>query len=673
MTDRPSTETSDHVVRQLLEATQEGFWHIDVNGLTIDVNPAMCRILGRPREDVLGRSIFDFVDTENERIFHQQLALRKRGLVGPYEIALQRPDGTNVPCINNATPVVDEQGVRTSSIGLWTEITEIKAHQHDLEQTTEAAEQAADEARQRRASLEAQVKARTVELQSAVEALQSSQESYRLLTDVSPNAMFVQIDGFLVYANPEMVRLMEVDTADDILGIEAIKVVAPESRASILRLRDVLTVEPSAMDSRDIVYQTMKGNRVDVVTGAANTTWNGKPATLVVAQDVTQQRRLEEQLRQAQRLEAVGQLTGGIAHDFNNLLAVIQGNVEFLEDEIGTDNKLLQSISRASRRGAELTQRLLAFSRKQQLQPTALDIFELVEGLHQLLDRTLGENIKVRVSADGALWPAMVDPGQLENVILNLAINSRDAMPDGGTLTIECRNQVIENEDAALHTDATPGEYAVLSVRDTGTGMPDEVRARAFEPFFTTKEVGKGSGLGLSMVYGFVRQSGGHITIDSEAGVGTTVTLYLPKADSMGKQQNTPVPRDSAAGRGEHILVVEDDADVRSLVTQTLTGIGYRVTDVSAAEEGLSLIPGESFDLILSDVVLPGQMTGLELVDAAQALNPNIAALLMSGYPADAMQQTGHTLLRKPFRREHLAVAVHEALSRPAGLKTAER
>lgn len=663
MNDRHSTDTTDPLLRQLLTATHEGFWHIDVKGLTIDANPAMCAILERAREDVLGRSIFDFVDEANQAIFEHQMQLRERGVTGPYEIALQRPDGTNVSCINNATPVLDESGARVSSIGLWTEITAIKAREKSLERTTEAAERAADEARQLRATLESQVQARTTEFLLANDALRTSREQYRLLSDLLPDAVFVHANGKIIFANPQMVRLMEADSIDEIIGLPAMSVILPEDTKRISDARQRLARGDSRVEIPDVKFRTLHGDTIEVDAFASQTTWGNQDAFLVVARDITARKQLEQQLRQAQRLEAVGQLTGGIAHDVNNLLAVIQGNTEFLADELGDDNEMVRSILRASQRGAELTQRLLAFSRQQQLQPKSLDLSSLVDDLHQLLVRTLGERIDVRLSTDEALWPATADPGQVENVILNLAINARDAMPDGGTLTITCRNAVIDEMSAALHTDAQAGEFAVLSVRDTGTGMSEDVKSRIFEPFFTTKEFGIGSGLGLSMVYGFVRQSGGHITIDSAPGTGTEILLYLPRAPSDADESSEKNDDDLQRGQGEHILVVEDDSDVRALVVGSLQNLGYKVTELPSAEQGLALLQQGSVDVVLSDVVLIGEMTGPDLLNAARAMYPDIGALLMSGYSADANQITEYPILHKPFRRTELAQRVAEALS----------
>ena len=392
--------------------------------------------------------------------------------------------------------------------------------------------------------------------------------------------------------------------------------------------------------------------------------------------DITEQKLAEERLRtseeklvRAQKMEAVGQLTGGVAHDFNNLLAVISGTVEFLHDEIG-DNPLLDTIDHATRRGAELTQRLLAFSRQQALQPQSIDLAELIPVFHDLLDRTLGEPVEILTDIEEGLWPVTADPGQLENALLNLSINARDAMPDGGVLEIGCSNIVLQEDDHRISDEVAAGDYVQIAVRDTGTGMPEEVLEHAFEPFYTTKDVGEGSGLGLSMVYGFARQSGGDAIIESEPGRGTVIRLFLPRSDknlaSDERKQNIGLKR----GRGEVILVLEDDPDVRSLVVAALEGLGYRVLEAGDASTAMQVLEDEadSIDLLLSDVVLPGGTSGPELAAKAKELYPRIKIVLMTGYASDLYAtdkapDIGQALLTKPFRRADLATVIYDTLA----------
>ncbi|MDA0786362.1 MAG: PAS domain S-box protein [Proteobacteria bacterium] len=394
------------------------------------------------------------------------------------------------------------------------------------------------------------------------------------------------------------------------------------------------------------------------------------------ASDITEQKEAEERLRaseellaRAQKLEAVGQLTGGIAHDFNNLLAVIQGNAEFVSDLLGSDNEHTKAILRAANRGAELTQRLLAFSRQQPLQPRPTEVAKLVSGMVGLLQRTLGEAVEIETAIQDDLVPVMADPGQLENALLNLAINARDAMPSGGRLAIECRYVHVDEAYHREEPDAEVGDHVVLSVSDTGTGMSADVQAKAFDPFFTTKDVGEGSGLGLSMVYGFARQSGGHVTIYSEEQVGTTVRIYLPVARDAVRDEPLAEILDVPSGQGESILVIEDDPDVRALAVQILQDLGYAVDAVpDAARAEHALAGGKLPDLILSDVVLPGGVSGPVFAETARARYPGIRIIFMSGYPEAAAKRNGFlgsdsVLLNKPFQRRELAKAVRAALA----------
>jgi len=377
--------------------------------------------------------------------------------------------------------------------------------------------------------------------------------------------------------------------------------------------------------------------------------------------DVTAQRELEAQLRQSQRLEAVGQLTGGVAHDFNNLLTVILSNAELLESRLAGDEHLhmLAEMTRlAAERGAELTNRLLSFSRRQALDPKPVDVSALARGMDQLLRRALGEQVDIRMVAGDGVWDAQIDALQLESAILNLCINARDAMPGGGVLTIEVAN--------SAPSEVAAGDFVMVSVTDTGTGMDEATRARVFEPFFTTKEVGKGSGLGLSMVYGFVTQSKGRIVIDSAPGAGTSVKLYLPRAREARREQPGAAPGVAATGR-ERILLVEDDDLLRVQVGGELRNLGYRVVSARSGAEALDMLQeGERFDLLFTDVVMAG-MSGSLLAVEAQKIAPEMPVLYTSGHPETMMNDEGHlahgvTLLRKPYRRRELAAKLREVL-----------
>ena len=388
--------------------------------------------------------------------------------------------------------------------------------------------------------------------------------------------------------------------------------------------------------------------------------------------DMTKRAQAEGVLREAQKMQAIGQLTGGIAHDFNNLLQVILGNLEFVRAKLEGDAKLQTRIERASwaaQRGATLTGQLLAFARKQPLAPAAIDLAATMPDLVPLLRRTLGEHIEVRYVETAGLWPAMADPAQLESAVLNLALNARDAMPGGGRLTIELGNKVLDHEYARHHAEVVPGDYAMVAVSDTGHGMTPEVVARVFEPFFTTKPDGKGTGLGLAMVFGFVKQSGGHVKIYSEPGEGTTVKLYLPRAvGAATPSQRTGAPVELPRGSGT-VLVVEDEAAVREIACAILSDLGYRVLEAADGEEALRVFGQNtaSVDLLLTDVVLPGRVRGRELSERVRAVRPEVKVLFMSGYTENSIVHHGRLddgvqLIGKPFKREQLARKVAEAL-----------
>ncbi len=387
--------------------------------------------------------------------------------------------------------------------------------------------------------------------------------------------------------------------------------------------------------------------------------------------DQTEKRRLEAMYRQSQRLEAVGQLTGGVAHDFNNLLTVILGNAELLKAQLERDpplRRLAETTQQAAEQGAGLTHRLLAFARRQPLDPKPTDINRLLVGMDSLLRRTLGEDIEIEMVHGGGVWRSNIDASQLESGILNLCINARDAMPNGGKLTLETANAHLDDDYAALHGEVQPGQYVAISVTDTGSGMAPEIVGKAFEPFFTTKESGKGSGLGLSMVYGFVKQSNGHVKIYSEPGLGTSVRLYLPRERAekeLGAEEPRPV---APTGGREKILVVEDDDLVRNLVVEQLEFLGYEVVWAASGPEALERLKQHAdIDLLFTDVVMPGGMSGRVLANEAKEMRPDLPVLYTSGYTENAIVHHGRLdpgvqLLQKPYRRQDLARKIRQAI-----------
>gem|GEM_PF-857207 len=391
----------------------------------------------------------------------------------------------------------------------------------------------------------------------------------------------------------------------------------------------------------------------------------GKPRTVAgIVMDTTRQHEAEERLNQAQKMEAIGQLTGGVAHDFNNLLTIIVGNLDMIVRRPGEAQRverLANSAMTAAKRGAEVTEKLLSFSRRQVLRPETVNPNRLLKDFRALLQRAVGETVEVRFDLDASLDPVRLDPGQFESAVLNLAVNARDAMPGGGTLTVKTCNAHLDADEIADRPDLRPGAYVLVSVSDTGHGMDDATRARAFEPFFTTKDVGKGTGLGLSQVYGFVRQAGGHAQIKSEAGRGTSIELYLPRSaeKAVAPRPDGPLPLRRAAS-GEVVLVVEDEPAVLEMAVESLGELGYRTLTATRASEALERLSGpERVDILFSDVVMPGGMNGVQLSVEAQRLRPGLRVLLASGYTGTALDEHGVPadlpLLNKPYQRDELA------------------
>jgi PAS domain S-box-containing protein len=385
-------------------------------------------------------------------------------------------------------------------------------------------------------------------------------------------------------------------------------------------------------------------------------------------------KKAEELLRQAQKMEAVGQLTGGIAHDFNNLLTIVVGGLEMIGRQIAAlpAPDATMRITRAkdmalhgARRAATLTSRLLAFSRQQALAPQTIDVNKLIANIHDFLGRTLGENVSLETVSAGGLWRTLADPNQLENALLNLAVNARDAMPRGGKLTIETSNSYLDQAYvASIPEPVQPGQYVMIAVADTGAGMDRLTRERAFDPFFTTKEVGKGTGLGLSQVYGFVRQTGGHVQIYSELGEGTVVKLYLPRHVDSDEPAGPTVQMDDAlrAFGTETILVAEDDEALRGFTTDVLRELGYRVIEARDGPSALDVLESHHVDLLFTDVVMPGGMNGRELADEAVRRKPGLRVLFTTGYARNARFDAGVHMIGKPFSFGELSVKLRMLL-----------
>jgi signal transduction histidine kinase/CheY-like chemotaxis protein len=391
--------------------------------------------------------------------------------------------------------------------------------------------------------------------------------------------------------------------------------------------------------------------------------------------EAIERERVEEQLRQAQKMEAIGQLTGGVAHDFNNLLTGIGGSLQMIktrmeQGRMDAVDRYVAAAQDAVKRATALTHRLLAFSRRQTLDPKPTNVNRLVAGMEELIRRTVGPAIHLEVVGAGGLWSTLVDPNQLENALLNLCINARDAMPEGGRLTIETANKWLDDR-AAKERELMPGQYVSLCVTDNGTGMTPDVVAHAFDPFFTTKPLGAGTGLGLSMIYGFVRQSGGQVRIYTEEGKGTTMCLYLPRHDSdAGAEDPTGMQSQTAAasGDGEIVLVIDDEPTIRKLIAEVLEDEGYTALEVSDGPSGMRVLQSsERIDLLITDVGLPGGMNGRQIADAARGLRPNLKVLFITGYAENAVVGNGHLekgmqVVAKPFDMDVLARKIRELI-----------
>ncbi|KAB2943496.1 MAG: PAS domain S-box protein [Hyphomicrobium sp.] len=420
---------------------------------------------------------------------------------------------------------------------------------------------------------------------------------------------------------------------------------------------------------REVTGQRKDGSTFPMHLSVSEYEIGGKRHFAGVVRDLTHQAQQEEVLRRSQRMDVLGQLTGGIAHDFNNLLTIIIGSHELAEETSDPEKvrELMRRANEAAHMGARLTSRLLSFSRQRKLEPAVINLNEHVLGMLELLRRSLGETISLTTSLVGDLWSVCVDPSEIENAVLNLSLNSRDAMPQGGNLSLETRNHKIVSDDAEQYGLA-PGEYVRLTVSDTGSGMTPEVAARVFEPFFTTKPVGRGTGLGLASTYGFVKQSGGSATIYSEVGRGTTVNLYLPRHGAQQSRLGGDTPVRAPCADDELVLVVEDNPELRALTLDRLKCLGYRVIEADGGPAALAILEaGEPIDLIFSDVIMPGGITGNELAAAARERNPAIKILLTSGYDAELAVEADTMaddlkVLRKPYKQADLARALRDIL-----------
>ena len=510
------------------------------------------------------------------------------------------------------------------------------------------------------------------EWQRAEQAIRESERKYRELIEHTSYGVFRSTqDGRFLEVNPALVKILGYASKEEVLALNAATDVYRNPPDRLAVLQDYAL--GSGFRRGDLEWKRKDGSIASLRTSGREVRDGGGNAQYyeVMVEDVTQQRALEDQLRQAQKMEAVGRLAGGVAHDFNNLVAVIMGNADLLLDLLPAGEKTTQRVSdikAAAKRAAELTQRLLAFSRKQVLEPRVIDLNSVIRDTGKLLVRLLGEDITVVTRLEPHLGAVKADPAQIEQAFMNLVINARDAMPGGGTLTIESGNVELDEMYCRGHDAVVPGPYVMLAVSDTGTGMDEETKARVFEPFFTTKELGRGTGLGLAMVYGFVRQSGGAIWVYSEPGQGATFKIYLPRVEAREPRFAPDTREAGCPGGTETILIVEDEAALLQLNAEVLRSVGYRVLCAANGSEALNvaaLHPGR-IDLLLTDVVMP-DLSGHEVAQRMREIRPGIPALYTSGYTRDDILRRGVMddavgFLQKPFTRETLTGKVRAVL-----------
>jgi PAS domain S-box-containing protein len=660
VTDRNTTE-------ELLRIAQEGGgvgafeWFPDEN--RVEASEQYRRIWGLPPNvSVTAQMLVDLVLPED------------RGLTGParkeaanpleyQEYRIRRPDTGEIRWVARQGEVIRAHpAAPLRYVGVAFDVTERK-------RADEALREAADGLRELNASLEQRVAERTASLKASEARLRSIFETSYQLQGLTT------VDGILLDANSTSLEAIRA-TREQVVGRpfwetpwftatpgmpEMVKAaVAAVAGGQTIRQEIAINV-PGGLRNYDFSMRPIKDDAGRVV------------AIVPEAVDVTERRRSEEALRQAQKMEAVGQLTGGIAHDFNNMLAVVLGSLELLERRLGAEDtrakRYVDAATEGARRAATLTQRLLAFSRQQPLRPEVIDPNRLVAGMSELLGHSLGGAIRLETVERPGVWRIRADPNQLENAIVNLAVNARDAMPDGGRLTIETGNVDADAVYVASNPGMAQGQYVLIAVTDTGAGMSAEVIAKAFDPFFTTKEVGRGTGLGLSQVYGFVRQSGGHVSIYSEQGQGTSVKICLPR-DQAGEDEAAADPAAPPAARGdfsELVLVVEDEPAVRRLSVDALGELGYRVLAADGAAEALRLLDAEpDIALLFTDVVMP-EMNGNRLAEEARRRRPGLKVLFTTGYTRDAVVNNGVldpgvALVSKPFTMDELATKVRSIL-----------
>jgi PAS domain S-box-containing protein len=663
---RLSPGTGEDLLHAFLEHIPDGVYFKDRDSRFVRVSRSMATRFGlSDPAEAINKTDFDMFSKEHAELAfadEQEIVRTGRPIVEKEEKETW-PDGRESWVLTTKLPLVDGNGEVIGTMGISRDITERKRMERELEE--------------HRLHLETQVAARTAELALANELLQQDadelRQSHRLLQSIMEGVnevIFVKdLQGRYVMINAPGAQMIGHSVAE-VIGKTDFEIV-PAETAKAATATDAQVLHTGETHTYEVAVPFPSGVRTFLATKSPHFGPSGEIIGLVgVSLDVTDRRQLEQQIQQAQKMEAIGTLSGGIAHDFNNILTVIKGYTGLLLE--GTQDPrqlaLVQHIDQAADRASSLTRQLLAYSRRQVLQPKIINLNSLVMNLNKMLQRLIGEDIQMRTVAASNLGSVKADPGQIEQVIMNLAVNARDAMPEGGKLILETTNIVLDEIYAQKHPGTLAGRYVMLAVSDTGVGMDVETRSRIFEPFFTTKGIGRGTGLGLSMVYGIVKQSGGSIEVYSELGQGTTFKIYLPRIEEPAELL---AAKESLADRlqgSETILLVEDDAQVRDLAASILTSCGYIVLSADSAHAVISEC--EQYDgdihLLLTDVVMPGS-GGREIALQVRARRPFTKVLYMSGYTTNAIihhgvLDPGTHFLQKPFTPATLSAKVREVL-----------
>ena len=650
------------VFKTAVEHMDEGFTIFDRDLRMLAWNDRFFSLLDLPRDlAYVGAPFEDFMRFNAERgefgpgdpeqMIQERVERAKQFL--PHCMERARPDGTALEIRGNPIPGI-------GFVTVYKDITEQKRAEAALKESVD--------------TLEARVRERTVELRDALETLGQSEQWIRLVADAVP-ALIGYVDAKRVYrfCNKHYQEWYG-HAPETMIGRSVREVFGGEAYEG--QEADLGTALSGAAVSSEFSLRTHSGPTIEcAITYLPDTNEQGEVlGCFVLGQDITERKRAEAILRRVQKMDAVGQLTGGIAHDFNNLLTIIAGNLALVEEreDLGEGARpMVNAALDSARKGAALVKRLLAYSRKTPLKSSLYDPKQVVSSMSELLRRSLGASIEIEIRLGGETWPVRSDPSELESAILNMAVNSRDAMPDGGKLTVSVEGVRPDEGHAVLRDGASPGDYIVVSVTDEGCGMPPDIVERAFEPFFTSKRVGSGTGLGLSMVYGFARRSGGHATIDSTVDQSTTIRLYLPRCLDCNPASEPSAGKHGTVPTGsERILLVEDEDAVRDFAATVLRGLGYDVVEAENGRLALAVMQSrERFDLVLTDIEMPGGMSGLDLVEAIERTWPSQKTLLMSGYPDKALDLGSRgsreiTLMLKPFEKEELARTVRGALDR---------